>query len=414
MGNVIKKLAVNLGLVALSLALTLFIIEVGLRLFYPASERDWSAIHRPDSELGWAYIPDSSQWYTSPGEFRTFIQINANGQRDEPRSYQKPADTYRMIMLGDSFVASLQTPLTQTFVKETEDHFRQRSVQPGYRIEVLNAGTGGYGTDQELRWFRKDGVRYAPDCVVLIIFLGNDIADNDFELWYLNTPLTPPKPFFRLAQGTLYDAGFSGAPSELSGDQEVSVLSLRRFLQRYSYTFTMTSAMLARLEGKPAFQTALTWLGRGGAANTYNHSYDIFAATPPPAWERAWAITEALILALRDEVEASGAEFRVVLLPHPVQVQRDWWAARLSLYPAMAQIQWDLLQPNAHLANFFEAHRIAYLDVYPELAGYVKRTGAYLYYRSDGHFTPEGNQIVGQAIADWLAETERWRTVSSE
>ncbi|MBI1880157.1 MAG: hypothetical protein HYR94_18380 [Chloroflexi bacterium] len=301
-------------------------------------------------------------------------------------------------------MASLQTPLTQTFVKVTEDHLCELNFQPECHLEVLNAGTGGYGTDQELRWFRKEGVKYSPNMVVLVIFLGNDIADNDFELWYLAASLAPPKPYFKLENGALRDAGFIGSPSQLTGDQEASILSLRRFLQKYSYTFTLVSAMLTRLEGQPAFQAALHGLGWSAAAGTYNHNYDIFAIAPPPAWERTWAITEALILALRDEVEANGAEFRVVLLPHPVQVQRDWWAARLSLYPAMAQIQWDLLQPNTRLANFFEAQRIPYLDLYPVLANYVDRTGAYLYYRGDGHFTPEGNRIVGQAIADWLAE----------
>ncbi len=405
MKSFVKKISINILISSLSLLITLLLIEAGIRLIYPASERNWATIHQPNEALGWAYIPNSTQWYTSPGEFRTHIKINTIGQRDEERTYEKPVNVYRILMLGDSFVASLQTPLEQTFVKITENQLQSSNESSDRSIEVLNGGTGGYGTDQELRWFRREGIKYSPDLVILVMFLGNDIADNDFELWALAGSIAPPKPFFKLENGQLKDMGRIGIQSELSGDEEVSILSLRRFLQRYSYTFSLASAMLTRLEGQPAFQTVLRWLGRGAAADTYNHSYDIFAASPPPAWERAWQLTDALILALQEEVEASGADFRVVLIPHPVQVHRDWWQARVSLYPVMAEIEWNLSSPNNRLANLLHENDIPYLDLYPLLSEYVTENSSYLYYRSDGHFTPEGNQIVGQAIAEWLVET---------
>lgn len=401
----LRTLAANFFLLGTSLIIGLLLIEGALRLVYPASELGAMATHQADNALGWAYIPGSSQWRTSPGEFRTFVQVNSNGLRDEEIPYEKPADVYRIVMIGDSFVAGVQSTLDKTFVKVTERELRELDGQPGREIQVINAGTGGYGTDQELRWLRFEGVKYTPDMVVLVIYLGNDIADNDYELSSLAVSTLPPKPFFQLQDGQLVDAGFIGAQTQLSGDQEASILSVRRFLQKHSHAYRLASAALTNLEGQPAFQKAIGWLGQGTAADTYNHNYDIFNESPPPQWDRAWKLTEALILAMRDESASIGAQFRVVAIPHPVQVHQDWWRARVALYPAMDEIDWDLSRPNRQLRDLLNDSDVPYLDLQPLLSDYVAETDHYIYYRSDGHFTDEGNQIVGEMIAEWLVQT---------
>lgn len=397
MKKYLQRIITNLLLAVISLFVTLLLLEGALRLVFPASERGLANIHRADDVLGWEYIPGAGQWYTSPGEFRNYVQINANGLRDVERVYEKTADSYRILMLGDSFVAGLQVPLTQTFTALAETPLRQ-SVSN--QIELLNAGIGGYGTDQELRWLRQEGWNYSPDRVILVVYIGNDIADNDYELASLAVSTLPPKPFFRLINGRLEDAGYIGNQSELSNEGDWGVVGARRFLQKNSYIFSLASASLTYLEGNSTFQGVLRSLGQGG--DEYNHYYDIFSQTPPLAWERAWMVTEGLITTMAEEVTVQGAEFAVVLIPHPIQVHPDWWQARLSLYPAMSDIQWDLEQPNSRLTNFLAVHNISYLDLSPVMKEYFDQNHSYLFFRSDGHLTIEGNVIAGQAIAAWL------------
>lgn len=400
----LQQIALNLGLSLLSLAFTLLLVEIGLRIVFPADERGWTVIHEADEDLGWRYVVDAAQWYNSPGEFRVHLETNSLGQRDLPRTYAKPARTERILVLGDSFVASLQTPLTQTFVYRTEQTLKAARPAEAPPVEVLNAGTGGYGTDQALRWFRLKGRQYQPDHVVLAVFVGNDIADNDFELWGLAGSVAPPKPFFVLSDGELEDIGTLAQKTDLDSDRGWSIVSLRRALQRHSYTFALLNAGLVHLEGNPLFQRGLALLGRGGSGENYNHAYDVFRPDHSAEWTRAWTLTEHLLLTLRNEVEADGATFSVVLIPHPVQIHRDWWEARQALYPAMRQVDWDLAYPNQRLAGFLTEHEIAHLDLQPLLEAYVAETETYVYYRSDGHFTPTGNALVGDAIANWLNE----------
>lgn len=398
----LRKITINLSLAVVSLFVTLLLLEGVLRLVFPASERGLVNIHQADEALGWDYVPGAGQWYTSPGEFRNYVQINANGLRDVERTYEKTADSYRILMVGDSFVAGLQVPITQTFTALVETSLRQTVNS---QIELLNAGIGGYGTDQELRWLRQEGWNYTPDKVILVIYLGNDIADNDYELASLAVSTLPPKPFFHLANGSLEDAGYMNNQSELSNEGEWSIVGIRRFLQKNSYIFSLASASLTHLEGQPAFQGILRSLGQGG--NEYNHYYDIFAQTPPPAWERAWELAEKLIETMAQEAAAQGAELGVVLIPHPVQIHQDWWQARLSLYPAMSAIEWDLQKPNTRLTNFLTAQAIPYLDLSAPLKEYATQNQTHLFYRSDGHLTVEGNEVAGAAMAAWLEEQLR-------
>ena len=43
---------------------------------------------------------------------------------------------------------------------------------------MINAGVSGYSTDQELLWYRNEGIKYETDLVILVI-AGNDVGDND-------------------------------------------------------------------------------------------------------------------------------------------------------------------------------------------------------------------------------------------
>ena len=79
----------------------------------------------------------------------------------------------RVLALGDSFVEGYTVPEDQTVTQVLE-----RAVSgPGCPAEVLNAGHAAYSTDQEYLFYRDEGVKYAPQ-VVLVFFYYNDIVAN--------------------------------------------------------------------------------------------------------------------------------------------------------------------------------------------------------------------------------------------
>ena len=56
--------------------------------------------------------------------------------------------------------------------------------EPAKRIEVINAGVSGWGTDDELRYLTEYGLKYQPDLVVVAMTLHNDISDNLRQDWH--------------------------------------------------------------------------------------------------------------------------------------------------------------------------------------------------------------------------------------
>src|SRR5204863_3610831 len=58
-----------------------------------------------------------------------------------------------------------------------------RLARPSCPVEVLNAGTAAWSTDQEYLYYRDEGVNYAPG-VVLVFFYYNDILSNTIANYF--------------------------------------------------------------------------------------------------------------------------------------------------------------------------------------------------------------------------------------
>src|SRR5262249_36197114 len=82
----------------------------------------------------------------------------------------RPSDKqYRVLMLGDSFTEGVQVGEGDVVSAQLE------RIDP--RLEVLNAGVGGYGTVQEYLYLRNEGLRFRPD-LVLVMFFVTDLDDT--------------------------------------------------------------------------------------------------------------------------------------------------------------------------------------------------------------------------------------------
>src|SRR6185295_4155227 len=87
--------------------------------------------------------------------------------------YEKPAGTFRVLVVGDSNVAGFEVGEDETFTRVAEKILRDK----GYRVEFINGGHRGYGTDQSLLFLEDEGMKYHPD-LVLYFWSDNDLDDN--------------------------------------------------------------------------------------------------------------------------------------------------------------------------------------------------------------------------------------------
>jgi lysophospholipase L1-like esterase len=95
-------------------------------------------------------------------------------QRTRDRSYAipKPPGVFRILVLGDSVALGQQVRRRESFPERLE----LALDRPGRRVEIVNAGVGGYTPYNELHYFLEVGRGFEPD-LVLAEFCMNDVVD---------------------------------------------------------------------------------------------------------------------------------------------------------------------------------------------------------------------------------------------
>ncbi|OGF59677.1 MAG: hypothetical protein A2Y62_08170 [Candidatus Fischerbacteria bacterium RBG_13_37_8] len=97
--------------------------------------------------------------------------INSLKFRDVEHSKIKPPGTYRVVVLGDSFVYAKAVPFDDMFPRLIERKLNESSQFPEF--EVINCARPGWNTAHEIFYFGKVFRDYKPD-MVLISYVLND------------------------------------------------------------------------------------------------------------------------------------------------------------------------------------------------------------------------------------------------
>src|SRR5579871_5622704 len=125
---------------------------------------------RYDPELGWAPRPQIAGIHRDDG-FSVFVSQNAWGLRaaaDVGPARRVPGRR-RVLVLGDSYVWGYGASQHEIFTDPRV---------AGDRVDLVNFGVSGYGTDQELLFYRRLGTRFDVDEVALVFTPYNDVENN--------------------------------------------------------------------------------------------------------------------------------------------------------------------------------------------------------------------------------------------
>jgi len=83
--------------------------EVALRL----TGYSFPEFYQVDLSRGYALRPGMEGWYRKEGE--AYVRINSDGLRDVEHAKEKPRDTIRIAVLGDSYSEAFQVSQEQAF-----------------------------------------------------------------------------------------------------------------------------------------------------------------------------------------------------------------------------------------------------------------------------------------------------------
>ena len=128
-------------------------------------------------------------------------RINSLGFRGAETTLEKPENTVRIVVTGDSFTFGSGVRNEHTFPAAMQAYFSENGAgRQG--IEVLNLGAGRYNTVNEVSLLFHEGVRFDPDIVVICFFLNDTNAGGTakaFSAWVPEDQLPFWRRYSRLA-----------------------------------------------------------------------------------------------------------------------------------------------------------------------------------------------------------------------
>jgi lysophospholipase L1-like esterase len=315
------------------------------------------------------------------------VRINSAGFPGPEWPRSKPPGGLRIAVLGDSMTAGIATAEERRFVSRLQSSLQ--ATAPGRPVEVLNFGVSSASTGTELVTWREVAAGYRPDLVLLAFFSGNDLGDNSARL------TRAPRAYFDLDE--------EGRLLRREGPQPTPALA--RWLDRHSRLYVWQKVAFRRLQGPN--RAAARGVGPGQL---------VFAREGGPDVEHAWRLTAALVRELRDEVEASGARFAVVLVPCAEQVDDALWAD-LAGRAREAGLELKRQEPSRRLGEICAQAGIPAIDLAPVFSTAAREPGgggasaAGLYLLGRFHLSDEGHRLAAEALGRFLTEGEGRRLV---
>ncbi len=332
-----SQLAAKIAVSVVAIVFAALAAEVFLRMFV---EQETKRLAVYDDELGWRGRPHGQGVYIRrKDDIRVPFAYNNHGFRDENITPKLP-DAHRILMLGDSFLENLEVRFQDVFHERLEEHLDQVVDS---RTDIVALGSQGYSNAQELLAFRRFKDVVNADIVLSIFYSGNDFRDNSNKRFaYLDD------------DGTLI------FPRNTDPVWKVRTKQFQRRLYESSH---LVFLLKNRFESWSKVKLSDPSKATGSKKDDDYQS----------------AITLRLLGQTKAEVEATGAEYAIILMPSREEL-REGDLSKIEL-----------------VAAFCNSHSIPYLD----LAQVLQVSD---YFQTDIHLTPEGHRRVAKELFDFLVE----------
>lgn len=381
----LSRAAGNLVLAGAAVLAALLVCELLLRLLgvgYPVYV--WMHPVR-----GVSHIPGTKSVKQYEGQ--SWIQINSDGWRGPEVALKHPPGTFRIALLGDSYIEAFEVPFQKTMGEILEPRL---AALRGTPVEVLNFGEGGYGTTQQLLTLQHEVWKYSPDLVLLAVTTGNDISDNYRPLKRVDYV---PYHVFR-GEDLVLDSSFRASKGYRSRS-----LWTRQLLGVVQHSRLAQLVNRVRHAGRKSERQRTNAEGAQGVEAGLRDEVQLPPTTPD--WQEAWRVTEGILGLMRDECRRNDTPFAIVTLTRGIQVTPVREKKEKFLRELGAE---DLYYPERRLAEFGKREGIPVLNLAPAMAEQAQERQVYFHAHHDslgiGHWSEEGHLAAAELIAPWLAE----------
>lgn len=366
-----KTYLLNIALLVLAIVAFLFVMEILVRLF--VHKIDFHIIL--DKDIG-ALRKPNSHGINEGTYYKVKFDINSLGFREKDFEKEKPYNLYRIAFIGDSILEGVQVGYDERFTKVLEEKLNRNENK--YKFEVLNFGIGGVGISEEYSILKRYVLQYKPDMVILALSNG-DIRQNIHS-----------KSDRELPHITYYD---------INDNEDLIEVPYVASRFEYLYHFLRKTRLSLYLYEKYLNLNIKLMSNKENVPSEYG----VFMKDYDSKWDRAWNVTEKILLSIKNEVESNNSSFLLVISSHLPQIDQNRWNEIMNEYPATKSKEWDLRKPNKMLTDLCNKNRIKCIDSFDSFKRGASKNKLYIQ-NDDGHLSKNGHELMAQLIYDEIAK----------
>lgn len=306
-------------------------------------------------------------------DFDTVVTLNERGFHDRDYAAERPtAQTYRIMVLGDSYVAAWEVPLEETFHKRLEARLEREDPLGRGSYQVIAFGQGRTAQEQEIEWMRQYAPIYRPDMILYVFFCGNDFMENE------PTIFTEASNF-----GTRWIQKI--APRKIAFFRKMQLVP---------------SSRLNDLVAEVAAEYYVEHLDRFDAAvspaDLESPELGLYRNPIPPQWAAALERTRKLLDVAREETAQFHARFVLASLSGPQAMseltQRFLWAE-----PNDPRFDWQ--RGDRFIRDWAERSDVPHIELGPPLAKIGRHK---VFWAHDQHLNSYGHAVVADLLYPFL------------
>jgi lysophospholipase L1-like esterase len=381
----------RLAIVLITVLLVLGFLEMSLRLFGPILPGNYTsgAYLERHPLYGFFHVRGYEGWQQS-NEYVARVRFNQLGLRDPRERYEKPPGTFRILLLGDSFMEAVQVEQRETTASVLEA--RLRALRPDLNVEVINAGVAGWSTGIEGLYLDNEGYRFEPDLVLLSFFIGNDLHDNYYKLQLESDSMRRAvKPYFALGKdGVIIQRDPPPPPPPPTG----LLPALRACCRLWN---VIETGVLNRF-GDGQTNTPL-W----AAAPMDAPEKALYDAEPSGDFKDGWEITSQLFGRLKARTDALGVPLAVFVVPDSLQISETEWREKMG-GQRVNRGRADLTAPNDQVAAIADRYGLPRLDLLPALQQAAGGNPRRFYFETDQHWNRDAHALAARELERFLVE----------
>jgi len=397
-----------LGIIA-GLILFLVVGKVYARLSY--KESYLTGFTKVDPVFHHIPPPGYSGAMHSDGDFDINFTTNNRGMRGPgDYLYAKDPGTYRIAVMGDSFVFGVGVRAEETMSAElerllneqetalgaTEPGTAEDALERGRKFQVYNFGVNSYSPVLEYIYLKKEVVKYDPDLVILML----DLCDVQDDYLYEDHIVYAS------------DGAIEGCdPFRFRGGPDIGAI----LMHRSRLLFTLNEKLLQSIRKMKMLGIVryITNKSRHIRNKTEilvnkdidNIEFDRFILNREGKNEsvvrRHWDRTAGYILMIKKLLDERNIRFMLVSYPYGFQVGKDEWAIGRKSWAFEEGRAYDATGVFVRIDAFAEDNGIGFISLYGAFLEHEKN-GEKLYFNRDGHWTKKGQSVAAEAIFERL------------